>query len=172
MALDILGETTGDGNSESSPFDLCFANAFYKGKCNIKSNDISAIYFFYSIWTDSKNTRHTRLLYIGKALDLKRRVSQHEVVPKDFPLVGSVDVKELDDYLCDPDDVNRECFYAYANVDGRKLERFEAAAIEVFQPIINIRNKKGLGCHVESWFKCSGTYAYEGSAVQHAAPDD
>lgn len=159
------------GNSREKPFLLNFNDFVLPDKGEELPDNLSALYFFYSFWKDKNGRQYEKLLYIGKAKDLKVRIKQHGVKPKNFPEVGSVPLDKLGDYLCDIDDVTKKCFYAYAKVDGRKLERYEAAAIKVFQPLINIKNKKSLGCHQESWFKCAGGYSYVSSAVQHAESD-
>ena len=100
-------------------------------------------------------------LYIGKALDLKKRFKQHANPPEGLNASGKVEIDDLDDYLCDPDKAERKCFYAYARLDGRSLKKCEAAMIKQFQPVINIKAKKSLGCHDESYFKIEGQYVYD-----------
>lgn len=159
------------GNSARSPFELKFDNYVWKGGSSKLQDNLSVVYFFYSIRKNVAGKDFSHLLYIGKALDLKVRIRQHEVIPKNFPGQGSVDKDKLEDYLCDPQEVTRKCFYAYALVDGRKLERYEAAAIHVFNPELNKRNVQTFGGHVETWFKCSGKYNYTGDAIHHVAKD-
>ena len=76
--------------------------------------------------------------------------------------------------LRDPDDVSRKCFYAYALLDGRSLEKCEAAMIKQFKPYINIKAKKSLGCHDESYFRVVGEYVWSPLAkgkVYHVVKD-
>jgi len=163
-------DLAGSGDCENDPFVMSFDSYVYSGDMDKIGDKVSAIYFFYSIrMKNGKEFGH--MLYIGKAEDLKKRISQHEVRPSTVPKMGPVTIDKLGDYLCDLEDVTRKCYYTYAEVDGRRLERFEAAAIKVFQPVINIKNKKSFGCHKESWFKCTGKYAYAKDEIQHAIPD-
>ncbi len=160
-----------EGDSEENPFVMKFDSKVYPRDVSALPDGLSVIYFFYSSFSKDDDKQYRRLLYIGQASDLKKRIRQHSKMPEGFPCSGSVEVKDLGDFLCDIDDVTRECYYTYARVDGRKLNRYEAAAIKVFKPVINVKNKKTLGCHVESWFKCAGVYAWKKDVVEHAEPD-
>jgi len=151
-----------ESGTKALPYDLQFENYVWKGKeGSLSQNAVSAIYCFYSCWKDRLGKDNIRLLYIGKSLDLKTRLMQHAKRPNGFAKQGSVMVKDLDDYLCDPEDVERPCFYAYALLDGRSLKKCEAAMIKQFKPRINIENTKTLGCHDESYFNISGKYVYD-----------
>ena len=148
--------------SMECPYDLAFNAYLYKGheqSLDTKSK-MSAIYCFYSLVEENDKTT-PRLLYIGKSNDLRTRLLQHAKKPDGFPNdKKTVEVEDLDDYLCDPDDVNRKCFYAYALLDGRSLEKCEAAMIKQFKPPINIKAKKSLGCHDESYLTIGGKYVW------------
>ena len=160
--------------SMECPYDLIFDLYVYKDNERSLAEHISALYCFYSlVKIDGKET--PRLLYIGESKDLRTRLLQHAKKPDGFPNdKKTVEVEDLDDYLCDPDDVNRKCFYAYALLDGRSLKKCEAAMIKQFQPPINIKAKKSLGCHEESYFKVGGKwfwYPLEANKVYHVPKD-
>lgn len=162
--------------SMECPYDLAFNAYLYKGheqSLDAKSK-MSAIYCFYSLVEEEGKTT-PRLLYIGKSNDLRCRLMKHAVMPVGFPMdKTTVKIEDLDDYLCDPDDVSRKCFYAYALLDGRSLKKCEAAMIKQFQPPINIKAKKSLGCHEESYFKVGGKwfwYPLEANKVYHVPKD-
>lgn len=171
IKLTLNEASDGVGDSSDRPFVMHFDKAIWKENADDLDDGLSVIYFVYSCWEDNDKNKHSHLLYIGQAEDLKKRIKQHNKKPETVPNTGSVTVEKLGDYLCDLSDVTRGCFYAYAEVDGRLLDRYEAAAIKVFQPEINIKNKKTLECHLESWFKCVGNYAYKANIVQHALRD-
>lgn len=162
--------------SMECPYELAFNAYLYKGheqSLDTKSK-MSAIYCFYSLLEEEGKTT-PRLLYIGKSNDLRGRLMKHAVMPVGFPMdKTTVKIEDLDDYLCDPDDVSRKCFYAYALLDGRSLEKCEAAMIKQFKPYINIKAKKSLGCHDESYFRVVGEYVWSPLAkgkVYHVVKD-
>ena len=162
--------------SKERPYNLVFNSYVYKGQEQTldPKDTISAIYCFYSL-VDKDGKPTPRLLYIGKSIDLRTRLMKHAVIPDGFSKgKKTVEVEDLDDYLCDPDDVDRKCFYAYAPLDGRSLEKCEAAMIKQFKPLINIKAKKSLGCHDESYFKIGGMYFWpplENGRVYHVVKD-
>ena len=153
----------GDANpgSKGKPYKLTFNNYVLAGNESSLQNDISAIYCFYSMDNSTTNDTKYKLLYIGKSKNLKARLLQHAIKPKDFPANQKTVTKEqLGDFLCDPDDITRKCFYAYATLDGRSLEKCEAAMIKQFQPRLNSKAKETIGCHDESYFMIEGKYFY------------
>ena len=102
--------------SKERPYNLVFNSYVYKGQEQTldPKDTISAIYCFYSL-VDKDGKPTPRLLYIGKSIDLRTRLMKHAVIPDGFSKgKKTVEVEDLDDYLCDPDDVDRKCFYAYA----------------------------------------------------------
>ena len=163
-----------ESGSLECPYDLVFDFYVYKGHEKSIDDDVSAIYCFYSL-VGEEGKEIPKLLYIGKSKDLRTRLMKHAVKPDGFPKnKKTVKVEDLDDYLCDPDDVDRKCFYAYALLDGRSLKKCEAAMIKKFQPLINIKAKKSLGCHDESYFKIGGKwvwYPLEANKVYHVPKD-
>ncbi len=160
MSSELKAENYGSG-TETDPYQLDFKKWIYQGEESNVEDGLSGIYCFYSVWKDKENENCFRLLYIGKALDLKKRFKQHANPPEGLNASGKVEIDNLDDYLCDPDKAERKCFYAYARLDGRSLRKCEAAMIKQFQPVINIKAKKSLGCHDESYFKIEGQYVYD-----------
>ena len=173
MSEESTQKTKGTG-AKDAPYQLNFSKWIYQGEDAKVEDEVSGIYCFYSVWRDAKSQDHYRLLYIGKALDLKARFKQHANRPQNLAKSGKVEIKDLDDYLCDPDHSERKCFYAYAELDGRSLKKCEAAMIKQFQPIINIKGKKTLGCHEESYFTIAGRYVYDvvSNGTYHVAKDD
>lgn len=159
----MSAETTTNGmGTEEKPYNLVFDEYIWKGNESEVQAELSGIYCFYAVRKNANGKEYSKLLYIGKALDLRARFLKHSRPPKGFKQSGEVEIKDMDDYLCDPEDVTRKCFYAYAELDGRSLEKCEAAMIKEFQPIINIQGKKTLGCHDESYFKIDGKHVYGG----------
>ena len=168
-----FGESVTPG-SINHPYELKFSSLVCRGDEQSLGNDISAIYCFYSL-VEKGSTMVPRLLYIGKSKDLRTRLLRHAKKPVGFPEGKKVvTIEDLKDYLCDPEDVNRQCFYAYSLLDGRSLEKCEAAMIKRFQPSINIQAKNSLGCHAESYFRIRGKYVYsplESGILYHVAKD-
>lgn len=157
---DATGMILNEDGSQEHPYVLDFDTCVQAGKESTVA-DISAIYFFYSrVWNWILKTYSYKLLYIGKSKELGTRLKRHAIKPKKFPEKGSVDLDLMEDFLCDPEDVTRACFYTYAKLDGRSLKKCEAALIRHYRPVLNEKTIKTLGCHEESWFTIVGDKLY------------
>ena len=128
--------------NDNSSYSLCFEEGVYNEESKIlakvrhgqkleyKVPDVSAIYCLYSTKDNGCGGRKlNNLLYIGKTVasnGFRNRCLQH------------LDPNR-DDYLHNTEDdcPDRLCWYTYAVVDGRSLEKCEAAMIKEFKPALN-----------------------------------
>ena len=119
---------------------------FEEGVCNAKSKilakggndpkmeykvpDVSAIYCLYSTKDNGRGGRClNNLLYVGKTVasnGFRNRCLQHLDPERDDYLHNTID--DCPDNLC---------WYTYALLDGRSLEKCEAAMIKLFKPPLN-----------------------------------
>ena len=129
---------------ETSKYTLSFDKGVYNRESKLKEviqdkdgcdpkwaiPNISAIYCLFSTKSDGQGGRVLdKLLYIGKTTasnGFRNRCLQH------------LDPKR-DDYLHNTADSCQDtlCWYTYAPLDGRSLEKCEAALIKQFSPVLN-----------------------------------
>lgn len=159
--------------NEISKYTLSFEKGVYNDKSKIKAvvkskdgesfvvPNISAIYCLFSTKDNGKGGRILdKLLYIGKTTasnGFRNRCLQH-LDP------------ERDDYLHNTADScpDPSCWYTYAPLDGRSLEKCEAAMIKQFSPLLN---KNSPSHNSPSQLIISGKFADEMEGSWVVEPD-
>lgn len=146
---------------DTNSYPLCFEEGVYNEESKIlakrgngqkmeyKVPDASAIYCLYSTKDNGRGGRSlNNLLYVGKTVasnGFRNRCLQHLDPKRNDYLHNTTD--------CCPDNL---CWYTYAVLDGRSLEKCEAAMIKRFKPPLN----KSVPAHNEvSILEIKGRYA-------------
>ena len=120
---------------------LNFANYCWQGD-ETKVPNVPGIYCVYACTQNGARQIVDGLLYIGKSLRLQDRLSRH---------TRERDLNQ---------DPSKSLFYAYAELDGRKIDACEAAMIVHFRPPLNSVNTVSLGAHGDTRVTIEGAWAF------------